>query len=230
VGDRALGGVADVHGAPVVLLQASTYLGDANHWLTPPLETSACLIRAGQSPRPCCGGVPAVLGEDLGWLLELTQGRSLCIPVPQRFALAHPELCAANWQGLLAISHPHDSNVLPAGSVDPCQEDAGTWQIGGAPEACMRFSVVAAMLPALHGTGASCPPLHACIPNTLGSYGCRIVQEKGLTSKSPHRVTELCSRSCTTQQSTAAQVSGRGCLLGWNPTAAYLAGTHRARN
>ena len=142
--------MGDVAGA-VGLHQASTYLGGTGGCRHHHFQHLHHLVRAGQSPRPCCGGVPAVLGEDLGWLLELTQGRSMCIPVPQRFALAHPELCAANWQGLLAISHPHDSNVLPAGSVDPCQEDAGTWQIGGAPEACLGFSVVAAMLPALHG-------------------------------------------------------------------------------
>ena len=30
------------------------------------------------------------------------------------------------WQGLLTNSHPHDLNVLPAGSVDPCRESAST--------------------------------------------------------------------------------------------------------
>jgi len=171
-----------------------------------------------------------VLCGGLGWLLQLTQGHSLCIPASPRLAVAHPGPIAARWQGLQTTSHPHDLNVLPAGSLDPCREGAITWQMGEAQEACLRFSVAAGLLPALHGTTANCPPLHICIPDTLGSYVSRIVRKRPHKSKSASTDPEPCRDSCTSQQSTAAEVSGRGCLLGWNPTAAYLAGTHRARN
>lgn len=88
VGDRALGGAVDVRGASAGLLQASTYLGDAGRWPTPPLETSASLIRAGQLRRPRVRGVPTVLSGGLGWLLELTQGRPLCTLGPLLLATA----------------------------------------------------------------------------------------------------------------------------------------------
>ena len=111
-----------------------------------------------------------VLCGGLGWLLQLTQGHSLCIPASPRLAVAHPGPIAARWQGLQTTSHPHDLNVLPAGSLDPCREGAITWQIGEAQEAYLRFSVVAGLLAALHGITANCPPLRICIPDTLGSY------------------------------------------------------------
>ena len=125
-----------------------------------------------------------VLCGGLGWLLQLTQGHSLCIPASPRLALAHPGPVAARWQGLQTTSHPHDLNVLPAGSLDPCREGAITWQMGEAQEACLRFSVAAGLLPALHGITANCPPLHICIPDTLGSYVSRIVRKRPQKSKS----------------------------------------------
>ena len=77
-----------------------------------------------------------MLSGGLGWLLQLTQGRSLCILAFPRLAMAHPGPGAARWQGLLTNSHPHDSNVLPAGSLDPCREGANTRLLGEALEAC----------------------------------------------------------------------------------------------
>jgi hypothetical protein len=80
--DQALRGAADVHGAPLVLLLASTYLGGASRRPTPPLQTSAAHVWAGQLPRPGLRGGQAVLDRGLGWPLRLTQGRSLCIMRP----------------------------------------------------------------------------------------------------------------------------------------------------
>ena len=89
------GAVGDVAGA-VGLHQASTYLGGTGGCRHHHFGHLQRLIRVGQLPQPRGGGMPAVLSGGLGWLLELTQGRSLCIPVPQRLALPHLELCAAN--------------------------------------------------------------------------------------------------------------------------------------
>jgi hypothetical protein len=68
-----------------------TCLGGASRWPTPPLQTSAALIRAGQLPRPPVGRGWAVPDGGPGCLLELTQGHSLCIPraALQRHACHH---------------------------------------------------------------------------------------------------------------------------------------------
>jgi hypothetical protein len=147
------GAVGDVAGA-VGLHQASTYLGGTGGCRHHHFQHLHHLVRAGQSPRPCSGGELAVICGGLGWLLQLTQGRSLCIPASPRLALAHPGPGAAIWQGLLTNSHPHDLNVLPAGSLDPCREGASTWHIGEALEACRRPADASLTLPtfSLHST------------------------------------------------------------------------------
>jgi hypothetical protein len=169
-----------------------------------------------------CGG--------LGWLLQLTQDHSLCILASPRPALAHPELYTAVWQGLLATPHPHDSNVLPAGSVDPCRESASTRRWEGALESSWRSSGDLFWLPVASCTHTSCPVPQMCMPDTLGSYGSRILTEKRRKSMCVTTLSELCTWSCAHQQSKTVHVSGRGCLLGWNPAAACLAGTHRSRH
>jgi hypothetical protein len=86
-----LGDAVHVHEAPAVLLLPCTYLGGASQRPTPPVLTSAVLIRAGQLPRPRAGGGLPVLSRGLGWLLQLTQVQSLCIPKPalQRHACCY---------------------------------------------------------------------------------------------------------------------------------------------
>jgi hypothetical protein len=95
-----LGGAVGVHVALVVLLLPCTYLGGASQRPTPPLQTPAVLIRAGQLPRPRAGGGLPVLTGGLGWLPQPTQGHSLCIlrppllePAPTQ-TLAQHFLCA----------------------------------------------------------------------------------------------------------------------------------------
>jgi len=134
--DHASGEVQEVRGVAGGLLLACTHLDGASGCQHHHFGHLQHLIRAGQLPQPCFGGVLAVLCRGLGWLLQLTQGRSLCIPASPKLALAHPGPGAARWQGLLTNSHPHDSNVLPAGSLDPCREGANTRLLGEALEAC----------------------------------------------------------------------------------------------
>jgi hypothetical protein len=143
-----------------------------------------------------CGG--------LGWLLQLTQDHSLCILASPRPALAHPELYTAVWQGLLATPHPHDSNVLPAGSVDPCRESASTRRWEGALESSWRSSGDLFWLPVASCTHTSCPVPQMCMPDTLGSYGSRILTEKRRKSMCVTMLLELCTWSCAHQQSKAA--------------------------
>ena len=100
--DRASGEVQEVRSAADGLLLASTYLDGTSGCWHHHYRHLTHLIRAGQLPRPCFGGVLTVLSGGLGWLLQLTQGRSLCIPASPRPTLAHPELYTAVWQGFLA--------------------------------------------------------------------------------------------------------------------------------
>ena len=165
-----------------------------------------------------------------GWLVELSEGRSLCILRLHCLAQHATRHCLSNSCAQGPTRHPHDSTMLPAGSGDPwlpggCQHTVLGGKFRGLQRLANCFSVQANLLPASHNTSRDCPSLPTCTPDTPGSCTFRIAHDKQQKSTSASMVPEHCNRPCSHKRSQADNARGSGCLVGWNPPAAYLAGS-----
>jgi hypothetical protein len=68
---------------------------------------------------------------SLHWVAPCASWGLYCLLLASTACLQPPDQHCLWWG---STGHPHDSNLLPAGSADPCREGASTHGLGGSSE------------------------------------------------------------------------------------------------